>query len=145
MVVKFKPMDRPGAPWILIILFLVLLAVSVNFFGIKPADSDQNNGRILPTDSLRPPRVYTISYKAGVFSPTNLRIHSGDTVKFKNDGFFPIRIASDDHPDHKNLPGFDSVGDIPQNSYFSFTFSAKGIFGYHNEKNIEEGGTIIIR
>lgn len=141
---KIKPVDGPNAPWLLIMLLLILLAASVSFFGEKPADN--TNSQILPsTTETRIPRVYTVSYKSGVFSPTNLRIHAGDTVRFKNEGFYSIHIASDPHPDHRGLPGFDSIGDVPQNSYFSFTFSTQGIFGYHNEKNIEEGGTIIVR
>ena len=53
--------------------------------------------------------------------------------------------ASDPHPTHNQLLGLDSVGDIPQGSYFAYTFSEKGIFGYHNEKKPEEAGTIIVR
>ena len=66
-------------------------------------------------------------------------------VRFKNESFFGIHMVTDPHPRHDDLPGFDSIADIPQNSYFSFTFSSKGIFGYHNENDPEEGGTIIVR
>lgn len=99
----------------------------------------------LTPEATREPRFYTVSYKSGVFSPTNLRIHAGDTVKFKNDGFFSIRIVSDPQPVGSNIPGFDSVGDIPQGSYFSYTFAQVGIFGYHNNKDSEEQGSIIVR
>jgi len=98
----------------------------------------------IPTPSpelTRQPRVYTVSYRGGVFSPTNLRIHAGDTVRFRNDAFFGIRVVTDNN----QLPGFDSIGDIPQDSYFSYTFAEKGIFGYHNESKPEEQGTIIVR
>jgi hypothetical protein len=37
------------------------------------------------------------------------------------------------------------VGEVPQGSFFSFTFAAKGIFDYHNNGNAEEKGTIIVR
>ena len=91
------------------------------------------------TPETREPRMYSVSYKNGVFSPTNLRIHAGDTVRFKNEGLFGIRILSGSYI------GFDSIGDIPQGSYFSFTFAAKGIFDYSNNKNPDEKGTIIVR
>lgn len=140
---KLPTINGPGFFWMLIILTLVLFGLAVSMLG-----KSQNLGAELPTSTeavftdIKPSRIYTILYKSGVFSPTNLRIHAGDTVRFKNEGIFPIRIASG--PD-SSLVGFDSVGDIPQGSYFSFTFAAKGIFDYHNDRNIKEIGTIIVR
>ena len=131
----------------LIIITLILLAVAVNIFGDSSQYGSGNMGdNIQPTPSeSRMSRIYTVSYKNGVFSPTNLRIHVGDTVRFRNDGLIAIRVASDPHPLHNGLLGFDSIGDIPAESYFSFTFATKGVFGYHNEKNLNETGAIIVR
>lgn len=140
---KLPAIKGPGLFWMLIILTLVLFGLAVSLLG-----KSQNVGTNLPTPSetvspdIKPSRIYTISYKSGVFSPTNLRIHAGDTVRFKNESIFPIRIVSG--PD-SSLVGFDSIGDIPQGSYFSFTFAAKGIFDYHNDKSSKETGTIIVR
>ena len=145
---QIKSIEGPRAPWLLIVLFLVLMAVAVSFFGGRSEISNETDESIATpsiTVESRVPRIYTISYKVGVFSPTNLRIHSGDTIRFKNEGFFPIHIISDGAPGYQDLPGFDSVGDIPQNSYFSLTFSEKGIFGYHNMRQPDENGTIIVR
>ncbi len=144
---RLKPINGPGLSWLLIILMLFLLASAVSIFG-KKESGDLALGTPDPSETISPadtilPRIYTISYSNGVFSPTNLRIHAGDTVRFKNDSFFPIHVASD--PDQNVLPGFDSVGDIPQSSYFSFTFAAKGIFGYYNKNSPYEKGTIIVR
>lgn len=140
---KLPAINAPGLFWMLIILMLVLFGLAVSMLG-----GNQNLGTDLPIPTetasldIKPSRIYTISYKGGVFSPTNLRIHAGDTVRFKNESIFPIRIVSG--PD-SSLAGFDSVGDIPQGSYFSFTFAAKGIFDYHNERSVKETGTIIVR
>lgn len=144
---QIKSIEGPKAPWLLIVICLVLLAISVNFFGKKSfvGTSIQTPVTAVLSADTREPRIYTVSYRAGVFSPTNLRIHAGDTVRFKNEGFFPIYIISDTQSGIQGLPGFNSVGDIPQNSYFAFTFAEKGIFGYHNEKNPDESGTIIVR
>ena len=130
---------NPALFWMLIVVLLALSGVAIQILGTKPNLSSQIS---TPTPQMtREPRFYTVTYKSRVFSPTNLRIHSGDTVKFKNDGFFGIRVMTD----NDQLPGFDSVGDIPQGSYFSYTFAEKGIFGYHNGEDIEEQGTIIVR
>jgi len=144
LVVKKEKVSRilngSGLPWLLIVLVLVLLAFSVNMFRqpIVPDTSGNIGSSVGPTPAAQP-RVYTVSYRNGVFSPTNLRIHAGDTVRFKNEGIFPINVVGDD------LVGFDSVGDVPQGSFFAFTFAAKGIFSYHNEKSSDEVGTIMVR
>ena len=138
---NFRQANAPGISWFLVILLLILLALAVIIFGRSqelagPTPSDS----ITPTPSDTPSaRIYNITYNSGVFSPTNLRIHAGDTVKFKNESIFPIHIVSDD------IVGFDSVGDIPQGSSFSFTFAVKGTFTYHNSHNPSQAGTIIVR
>lgn len=138
---RVPTLNAPGLIWLLIVVLLILLGLAVSILG-----DSQELGGATPTISEEPaptetrqPRIYTVSYKNGVFSPTNLRIHAGDTVRFKNEGLFSIRILSDSYL------GFDSVGEIPQGSFFSFTFAAKGIFDYHNNSNAEEKGTIIVR
>ena len=112
-------------------------------FSEPKSSGDLVSNASTPTPVEREPRFYTIIYKSGVFSPTNLRIHSGDTVRFKNDSYFGIKIISDQT--NNQVPIFDSVGNIPQGSYFSYTFSEKGIFGYHIDENPEQQGTIIVR
>lgn len=133
--------NSAGLSWLLIVFVLILLAFSVSIFR-EPVVSDMSGNigsSVGPTPDAIQSRVYTVSYRNGVFSPTNLRIHAGDTVRFKNESIFSIRIVGDD------LVGFDSIGDVPQGSFFSFTFAAKGIFSYHNNKNSEESATIIVR
>lgn len=140
---KVKPITGPGIFWLLIVVSLMLMAGAVVIFG--QAENDISQGTISPTESpadSKQTRIYTVSYKSGVFSPTNLRIHSGDTVRFKNDGLFSIHIIADPPED---LVGFDSVGDVPPGSYFTYTFAAKGTFGYRNERDRTETGAIIVR
>jgi len=141
-----KVLENSSSLWPLIILVLIGAAVAVSILGnanSEPLDATVNGSLELPLALEHPPRIYTVSYRAGVFSPTNLRIHAGDTVRFKNESIFSLRIVSD--LQHDSLPGFDSLGDIPQGSIFSFTFTIQGIFGYHNQRNIEETGTIIVK
>lgn len=137
----FRTAHAPGISWLIVIMLMILLALAIIRFGnLQPAVSPTPTS--IADNSATPivqPRIYTISYDAGVFSPTNLRIHAGDTVRFKNNSIFPIRIMSED------LVGFDSIGDIPQGSYFAFTFAARGTFSYLNSHNSNQTGTIIVR
>lgn len=144
---RLNSFSDTGTFWLLIVVALILLAVSVRIFGVNSTNSGPISGSLTPTPTAtqRPARVYTVSYKSGVFSPTNLRIHAGDTVRFRNDHFLSMHVVSDQHPAHNGLPGFDSVGDIPAGGYFAFTFSQAGVFGYHNERNVNETGLIIVR
>lgn len=137
----FNKTHAPGISWLVVILLLVASAFAVVHFGSEqPAVSPLPTGTDMadPSPSAQP-RIYTITYDAGVFSPTNLRIHAGDTVRFKNNSVFPIRVVSDD------IIGFDSMGDIPQGSYFSFTFAARGTFAYRNSHNSTQTGSIVVR
>lgn len=130
----------PGIFWLIFVILLIIAAFSVVHFGsLQPTVSPTPTSSDLSASISNPPRIYTVSYNSGVFSPTNLRIHAGDTVKFKNDSIFPIHIVSDD------LVGLDSTGDIPQGSFFSFTFAAKGTFSYYNQSDPNQTGMIIVR
>ena len=135
------PADE-GRPhlWPLIIIVMVLLAVAVSFFNTGPSTPVP----VATGTNERDVRVYTVSYRFGVFSPTNLRIHAGDTVRFRNDGTLPIRVTAD-VPSAKAIPEFDSRGDIQPDGYFSYTFANTGIFGYHNYADDNESGVIIVR
>ena len=137
-----RPINGPGLFWLLIVLMLFIVALSVSLLEKHdPAYVPVSKSAMGVDETIetKPPRIYDVSYKGGVFSPTNLRLHAGDTVRFHNDGILSVRIVSDD------LVGFDSIGDIPQSSYFTFTFAAKGIFTYHIVGSTTETGTIIVR
>src|SRR3989338_276588 len=131
-----------GSIWFMIILVLLVFAVAVIYFARR--NPDLANGGPIPSvkpSTSRQPRVYTVFYGLGVFSPTNIRIHVGDSVRFQNDSKTSIRIASDTTNGTPDLPGFDSVGDIQPSGVFTYTFSTAGIFGYNNVKNLCDVGT----
>ena len=133
-----------GLPWILIVLLLVLLSAAVLYFGKNNHFQTATAGKNGQATS-RPARVYAVFYSGGVFSPTNLRIHSGDTVKFQNNGFSAIKISPNTAKDQQSGIGFENIGEIQPKNSFAYTFSTAGIFNYHNEKNPNEAGAIIIR
>jgi plastocyanin len=86
----------------------------------------------------------TVSYTNAGFSPTVLRVKKGTMVTFKNDSSGKLWVASDPHPMHTGLPGFDSNDGIDQSESFSFTFVRLGTFGYHNHLNTTDKATIIV-
>lgn len=140
--------DEPkpnGAIWLFIILVLIGFAAATIYFGRGNKDlAAVQPSANLPTPT-RQARVYTVYYGLGVFSPTNIRIHVGDSVKFQNDGNLSIRVVSDRVSGVPELAGFDSVNDVPPEDSFTFIFTEAGTFGYHNGRNPNEEGTIIVR
>lgn len=147
--IKEKLLDRAdntenkGLTWLLIVVVLLAMSLAILYLN-KEADSNNSAGATISRTPSRLPRTYTVFYGGGVFSPTNLRIHSGDTVQFENDGGAAIWVISDPHSEHTGLSSLNS-GNIPSKGVFSYTFSLPGIFGYHNEKDPNETGTIIVR
>lgn len=131
--------------WLLIILVLIGFAAAATYLGRESRELAKTIPAVNGGSSQRQSRVYTVYYGLGVFSPTNIRVHVGDSVKFQNDSNEPIKIISDSTGGVSDLPGFDSGGDIQPNSVFPFTFSKEGIFGYYNVKNLTEKGTVIVR
>jgi hypothetical protein len=135
-----------GTLWLFIILVLAGFTAATMYFERGNKDL---SGTIQPSINRpipsRQPRLYTVYYSLGVFSPTNIRIHVGDSVKFQNDSNSSIHIVSARSEVGLELAGFDSVNDIPPKSSFTFTFTKPGIFGYHNSKNPNEKGTVIVR
>lgn len=129
--------------WPLIFLMLVLLVLAVTMIG-QPVPVDTTVTPAPTDDANREPRVYTVGYRYGVFSPTNLRIHVGDTVRWHNQSALPIRVVAQ-LQNGQRIPEFDSIGSVPSDGYFASTFSKIGIYGYYNPSSSNESGVIIVR
>ena len=132
-----------GNFWMLIILVLGLLVAAVGFLPDR-APELLTAGPLVPEETERPSRVYTVTYNFGVFSPTNLRIRVGDTVTFRNESAHNVRIRAV-VSEGSSVPVFDSVGPVPSGSGFAFTFTEEGVFDYSNADNKRESGVIIVR
>ena len=136
-----------GRIWLLVIFVLVLFAGALVYFSRTNLDlAGLDQARVGPRpNGTRQPRVYTVFYNIGVFSPTNIRIHVGDSVRFQNDSDEPVRILSDSTDGVPDLVGFDSIGDIQPGGTFAHTFTKTGTFGYRNARDRSERGTVIVR
>ncbi|MGD0977422.1 MAG: hypothetical protein ABR875_04000 [Minisyncoccia bacterium] len=134
-----------GKIWFLVILVALVFAGALYYFGKNQGVNDYQQALVTNSISSRQPRVYTVYYNTGVFSPTNIRIYVGDSVKFENDSSDPMHVTTDVNNDIPDLAGFDSTSNIPSKSSFVFTFTTAGSFGYHNELNKAERGMVIVR
>lgn len=85
-----------------------------------------------PITEELPPQIYTVSIEAGGFNPRIAVIKAGDTVRWVNNDSKLHWPASDPHPTHTGLAGFDPLADLRPGESFSFKFNDPGIYGYHD-------------
>ena len=76
--------------------------------------------------------------------PNELRIKVGQTVTFRNDTDEPVQPASDPHPQHTNLAGFDAKKGMERGEVFEFTFTKAGRWTWHDHLAPSIRGTIIV-
>lgn len=86
----------------------------------------------------------TVQINADGFSPATISVKSGDIVTFVNKDSGPHRVASNPHPTHTDLPGFDSLKDLGAGESYSFTFVKKGTWGYHDHLNPSHLGKVVV-
>ncbi|HEX5429923.1 MAG TPA: cupredoxin domain-containing protein [Patescibacteria group bacterium] len=78
------------------------------------------------------------------FSPANITVKSGTVVVFKNTDSKQHWPASNPHPVHTDLPGFDALHGLNQGETYQFTFSKVGTWGFHDHLNPSNGGTVTV-
>lgn len=94
------------------------------------------------TDQLEKTKSVEIIYGTNGFSPREITIAPETEVTFINRSSGPMWVASNVHPIHTNYPKFDQLS---TGNTYSFTFTEKGIYNYHNHLNPSEGGKIIVK
>ena len=99
-----------------------------------------------PTNSGNPGPIETVEVNitSTGFDVTSLTINKGDTVKFTNNDSQPHWPASNPHPVHTDLAGFDARKGLQQGESYSFAFTQTGTFGFHDHLNPGTQGTITV-
>ena len=111
-----------------IVLIVIIVIVSLFLLlGKKKAPGQTNI----------PEATAVVSITKNGFVPATLVIKAGQTIKWINNDDSPHRVASDPHPTHTGLPGFDSKNDLEKSASFNFNFDKTGTFGYHDHLNPE--------
>ena len=99
-----------------------------------------------------------VTYTNTGFSPAQVVISRGQTVRFMNESDLTMRVASNDHPTHTEYPGtdadkcgtdeadiiFDECEAVPENYYWEYTFFEVGTWEYHNHQNPSDTGTVVV-
>ncbi|OGL73104.1 hypothetical protein A3E39_04390 [Candidatus Uhrbacteria bacterium RIFCSPHIGHO2_12_FULL_60_25] len=98
-----------------------------------------------PTSSNPSDAGRFVEYVNGGFSPNEIQIAPGTTVTFVNKTSQPLWVASDPHPAHTNLAGFDSKTVLDQGESYAFTFENVGKWDFHNHKSPGVKGRVIVK
>lgn len=115
-----------GRMWFAIVFLLIAFLLAVFFLS--------RNNPPLPT-ATQQSRRYVVTYDAGVFSPTNLRVQRGDVVTFFN---------ASDHVLSMDFVGLEEKS-IPAGERGEIILSTPGQVSYFNTSNESEQGTIIVK
>jgi len=95
-----------------------------------------------------------VEYTDGGFSPKNVHISKGDTVRFVNNSSSGMWIGSNNHPTHTLYPekastdclgsSFDTCRALQAGEFWEFTFNQAGEWSYHNHVRSRDGGAIVV-
>ena len=85
-----------------------------------------------------------VTYKNGVFTPSNFSVKAGTAVSFVNASDEGMWIGANPHPSHTSLPSFDAKREYKPGETYKYTFVKKGSFGYHNHVNPMARGTLTV-
>lgn len=148
---------------VIAIVVIALVALGAYFLLSNQATAPEQtlSGPIqpYPEDSGMKP-VNTILYSAEGFSPLEVSIKVGDTVRFVNNSGSGMWVGADEHPTHTDYDGtskndhcvdgtptggaFDMCRQIPSGESWSFTFTKAGTFDYHNHARAQHGGSVTV-
>ena len=87
-----------------------------------------------------------VTITAGGFNPSILTVKAGTTVTFTNNDIIGHWVASNPHPSHTGLAGFDAKAAVAAlGGTYSYTFTKTGSFGYHDHLNPSLTGTVVVQ
>lgn len=122
--------------------FLVIIALLVALAAWFLSRPGQEKNPLVPRGTQQSGNI--VSYTNNGYSPTVLKVKVGGAVTFKNESSNPMWTASNPHPTHTALQGFDSLTGVTLGQSYSFTFNKAGTWRYHNHLNPSHTGTIIV-
>jgi plastocyanin len=86
----------------------------------------------------------TVVYNNEGFTPQEIRIKKGETIKFINLSDRKMWVASNNHPEHNIYPEFDQKDIALREGEYEFKFEKTGAWGYHNHLYSNHEGVVIV-
>lgn len=136
---------------VLIIVLLVIGGGILVWYMVRDDTADSTNQVVQDTNSAvsavkdipqRPPEN-TVWVLDASFNPSVVTISAGDSVTWVNKDDLNRQPASDPHPAHTNVPGFESTP-LPLDGTYTFIFDEVGEWYYHDHLNPISKGKIVV-
>lgn len=138
--------------FIVILFIIVAVFIGYQFISQRPQPQQEEKLRVIPKNAETEQETNnekkatpTVQYSDAGFEPSSLTFSVGDTVTFANNSEKSLWVASDPHPSHTDYPAFDQKKEVGKGKSYSFTFTEKGTWKYHNHRAPQDGGTIIVK
>lgn len=118
-------------------VFVIILLLAVIVIAITTLFLMSTKKRSMQAD-------YTVTLTEEGFSPKEITIKNGKSVKFITSGKKPFWPASDLHPTHELYSDFDSKNPVNPGDAWVFTFTKSGRWKYHDHLFPYHTGTVIV-
>lgn len=105
---------------------------NTNAAGVLTTTSNRSSNANVDTTNATVVRAAIVTITSQGVDPTNFSVPVGTTVSFQNQDSVGHWIASNPHPSHSGLPGFDALATTEPGGAYSYTFTKAGTWGYHD-------------
>lgn len=141
-VVLFKTTAPASAPGISPEASSAVIGSPQGFVQFAPSETPPF---VSPVPTSSPQAAAVISIMDTGFEPSAITVTAGTTVTFVNNGQAAHWPASDPHPTHTALPGFDAKRALATGETYSFVFSKVGQWGFHDHLHSQLHGTVTVQ
>lgn len=126
---------------LLLVLLIGLFAILI-YAQVNKKTTPKGPEQPVVTKIVSPAQV---SIAKNGFVPQTIQVKKGQSITWTNTDKNPHQVASDPHPTHTNLPGFDGQEALATNDSFTYTFEKVGTFTYHDNLNpLKFRGTVLV-
>ncbi len=120
--------------------FTITDAAAFNKSGIRNGDPSINVDKLL----ANPPLGFVDIRQNVGFTPSSMTAPAGTAVTWISLDSSAPTVASNPHPTHTDIPGFETTT-VMMGQSWSFTFTQAGTWGYHNHNFPDQGGTVTVQ
>jgi plastocyanin len=120
---------------VIIILGIVFVPQVINRF----TNNTRKQVKLFP-----PEKILNVSVTNKGFSPATITIKAGEAITWTNVSTATAQIDSDPHPIHNSFSGLN-LASFPAGGKVQTTFTKPGTYKYHNEQNLQQTGTVIVK
>ena len=143
---------RSNVAIVILIIAAIIIAIGAFVYIQKsPIVPDEANKEETETpngageENTIPKQEVVVKYTDNGFSPEIVKIEQGQTVKFINESGGNMWVATGVHPIHQLYPEFNQRIGVGKGGAFTFKFTNKGSWKYHNHLNPLKTGTVEVR